>query len=100
MIKNLFFRLFTIGHLKRLEIQVYLSKMYFNGLDFSLKILEEKTYFQIYIDLCFLVIDIDFSRRCHHHGARIYLTLFTLHFEGSLYDTRHWDDELGEYSKD
>jgi hypothetical protein len=74
--------------------------MYFNSIDFSLQIFGERTYFQFYLDLYFLTIDIDFSRRCDHPGARINLAILIFHFETNLYDIRHWDDELEAYSKD
>ena len=97
MIKNFFYKIIKLSDFKMFEIQFYLCKMYLDGLDFSIQILKEKTYFQLYLDLYILKLDLDFSRRCDHQGIRLNFSLFNVNFEFSKYDTRHWDDELNDY---
>ena len=88
-----------LSEFKTLEIQFYLSKMYFAGLDFSIQLFSEDTYFQFYMDLYILKLDIDFSRRCDHQGLRLDFSLFNVNFDFSRYDIRHWDDETNDYQK-
>ena len=89
--------MFKLSELKTIEIQFYICQMYFDGLDFSINILNEKKYFQFYLDLYILKLDLDFSRRCHHQGIRFNFSIFNVNFDFSKYDIRHWDDELNDY---
>lgn len=100
MFKNLFTRFYTLSPLKRLEFQMYLSKLYYRGLEFHIRIFGEKAYFQFYLDLYFLTINIDFTRRCYHPGVCFDFSILTFSFESKVYDIRHWDYELEQYSKD
>ena len=97
MIKNFYYKMIELNEFKTLEIQFYLCKMYFDGIDFSINFLSENTYFQFYLDLYIFKIDLDFSRRCDHQGARFNLSLFNANFDFGRYDIRHWDDELNDY---
>jgi hypothetical protein len=97
MIKNFFYKMFKLSDLKSLEIQFYLCAMYFAGLDFTIQALTEKKYFQFYLDLYILKIDLDITRRCHHHGISFTFSLFNVNFDFRQYDIRHWDDELNTY---
>ncbi len=98
MIKNFYYRIFEISKFKMFEIQFYLCKMYFDGLDLSINILKENSYFRFYLDLYLFKLDVDFSRRCDHHGISLNLSLLNLNFDFTKYDTRHWDDELNNYT--
>lgn len=97
MIKTFFYKLFEISSLKNLEIQFYLSKMYFNGLDFNIELFGDKTYFQFYLDLYLFKLDLTWSRRRDHAGINLYLTLFNVNLESNIYDIRHWDEELEKH---
>ena len=99
MIKNFFYKMFKLSELKTIEIQFYICQMYFDGFDFSINILNEKKYFQFYLDLYILKLDLDFSRRCHHQGIRFNFSIFNVNFDFSKYDIRHWDDELNDYER-
>ena len=68
MIKNFYYKMIKLSQLKTLEIQFYLCAMYFGGLEFSIQILKDKTYFQLYLDLYILKLNLNFSRRCDHQG--------------------------------
>jgi len=99
MIKNFFWRMYELSSLKTLEIQFYLCAMYFSGLDFNIRALTEHKYFQFYLDLYLIKIDLDITRRCHHHGITFNLSFLNINFDFRQYDIRHWDDELNTYSK-
>lgn len=100
MIKNFYYKLFQLSDIKMFEMQFYLSKMYFNGLDFSIEMFTDKSHFRLYLDLYLLKLDLGSSRRCDHHGITFYLSLFNVNFDFNKYDTRHWNDELNCYSND
>ena len=100
MIKNFFLRIYSLSEFKTLEIQFYLCAMYFGGLDFSINLFSEKKYFQFYLDLYVLKIDLDITRRCHHHGISFNLSILNVNFDFNQYDIRHWDDELNDYCTD
>jgi len=89
----------ALSQLKTLEIQFYLCQMYFDGLEFSIQILKDKTYFQLYLDLYILKLNLNFSRRCHHQGIDLNFSIFNVNFDFTKYDIRHWDDELNDYQK-
>ena len=97
MIKNFFLRIYSLSEFKTLEIQFYLCAMYFMGLDFTIQAFTEKKYFQFYLDLYILKIDLDFSRRCNHHGISFTFSLFNVNFDFRQYDIRHWNDEFNIY---
>ena len=99
MIKNFYYKMIELSQLKTLEIQFYLCQMYFDGLEFSIQILKDKTYFQFYLDLYLLKLNLDFSRRCDHQGIRLNFSIFNVNFDFTKYDIRHWDDELNDYQK-
>jgi hypothetical protein len=99
MIKNLFLRIYSLSEFKTLEIQFYLCVMYFSGLDFSINLFSEKKYFQFYLDLYVFKINLDITRRCHHHGVSFNISIFNFNFDFNQYDIRHWNDELNNYEK-
>jgi hypothetical protein len=86
-----------ISEFKTLEIQFYLCAMYFMGFDFSIQAFTDTRYFQFYLDLYIFKIDLDITRRCHHHGITFELSLFNVNFEFNHYDIRHWNDKLNDY---
>ena len=99
MIKNFYYKMIELSQLKTLEIQFYICQMYFDGLEFSIQILKDKTYFQLYLDLYILKLNLNFSRRCDHQGIDLNFSIFNVNFDFTHYDIRHWDDELNDYQK-
>jgi hypothetical protein len=97
MIKNFYYKMIELSEFKTLEIQFYLCKMYFMGLDFSINLFSEYKYFQFYLDLYIFKIDLDISRRCNHQGIRFNISLFNVNFDFSKYDIRHYYDEEYDY---
>ena len=59
MIKNFYYKMIELSQFKTLEIQFYLCQMYFDGLELSIQILKDKTYFQFYLDLYILKLNLD-----------------------------------------
>jgi hypothetical protein len=97
MIKTFYSKIIHLNKLKVLEIQFYISQMYFNGLNINFELFGRKTYFQLYLDIFLLKLDIDKSRRCDHQGMRISFSILNINFEFNKYDTRHWNDELDQF---
>jgi hypothetical protein len=42
-------------------------------------------------------IELEFSARCDHAGARFAIALFGYEFDVHLYDTRHWNEETSQW---
>ena len=99
MIKNFYYKMIELSEFKTLEMQFYLCAMYFMGFDFSIQAFTDTKYFQFYLDLYIFKIDLDITRRCHHHGITFELSLFNVNFEFNHYDIRHWNDKLNDYEE-